>query len=127
MVMPAPSSAKSSAMGNQIGLRWAALAGAGTVIGMLAGQEPEKPSRQIRDFPASLRDCDGWRRDLAAGGIDDFAAIVEAGLAALLAVNARGMDCHAAAQALWQEYVSARSALLALLPPGGQLGPLRAA
>ena len=97
------------------------------MVALLAGVEAERPSKLIRNFPALLRDCPPWQRDLATGWIDDLAAIMEAGLAALLAVNARGTDCRVAAQALWQEYITARTALLELLPPAGTLGPLRSA
>ena len=57
--------------------------------------------------------------------IDDLTAIMEVGLAVLLAVNARGTDCRAAAMALWEEYITARGVLLALSPPAGALGPIR--
>lgn len=97
------------------------------VVALLAGIEAERQSRLTRDFPALLRDCQPWQRDLATRSIDDLAAIMETGLAALLAINARGTDCRAAAQALWQEYTASRSAMLALLPPIGVLGPLRSA
>ena len=108
-------------------IRWAALGEAAVVVALLAGIEAEQPSKLIRNFPASLRECQPWQRDLATGGIDDLAAIMETGLAALLAVNARGTNCRAAASALWQEYIAARAALLVLLPPAGALGPLRSA
>lgn len=59
----------------------------------------------------------GWRRQSAEQGIDDLAAIMEPGLAALLAVNARGVNPAVAAMALWQEFHAARATLLALAPP----------
>jgi len=108
-------------------IRWAALGEAGAVVAMLAGIEAERPNRLIRNFPGLLRECPAWQRDLATGWIDDLNAIMEVGLAALLAVNARGTDCRAAAVSLWQEYLAARGALLALLPPSGALGPVRSA
>lgn len=108
-------------------IRWAALGEAAAVVSMLAGVEAERPNRLIRNLPGLLRDCTQWQRNLAAGWIDDLAAIMETGLAALLAVNARGIDCRAAALALWQEFLSARGALLALLPPASALGPMRSA
>lgn len=120
-------SAKAYGNVNGTGLRWAALAEAGTAVAALAGIEPENPDRRVRNFPALLRECHGWRRDAAVSGIEDLSAIVEAGLAALLAINARGGDCRAAAQALWQEFSSARAALVNLLPPATELGPMRSA
>lgn len=108
-------------------IRWAAVMEAGVVVAMLAGIEAERPNKQIRNLPTSLRDCDPWQREVAVGGIEDLAAVMEAGLAALLGINARGANCRAAAIALWREFVTARSALMALIPPAGALGPLRIA
>ena len=54
---------------------------------------------------------------MAEEGVDDIAAIMEPGLAALLAVHARGADAKPAALALWQEFMAARDALMILLPP----------
>ena len=108
-------------------IRWSALGEAGVVVAMLAGIEAEPHSKLIRNFPGLLRDCNIWERDLAICWIDDLTAIMEVGLAALLAVNARGTDCRAAAFALWEEYITARAALLALSPPAGALGPMRSA
>jgi hypothetical protein len=108
-------------------IRWAALGEAGVVVAMLAGIEAEMPNKTMRNFPALLRDCQPWQCELATGWIEDLAAIMESGLAALLAVNARGTDCRAAALALWNEFTAARAALLSLLPPAGALGPVRTA
>lgn len=108
-------------------MRWAALAEAAQVVAMLAGLETERPSKEVRNFPALIRDCDRWRRALADNAIADLSAIMEPGLATLLAINARGADCRPAALALWREFVEARSAVLALLPPTGALGPRRSA
>jgi hypothetical protein len=121
-----PSLLASGQIGAASSIRWAALVEAAGVVAMLAGIE-ERPNRVIRNFPALLRDSPQWQRELAAAGIDDLAAIMETGLAALLAVNARGTDCRASALALWEDYVAARGALLALLPPSGELGPMRSA
>ena len=54
-------------------------------------------------------------------------AMLQPGIAALLGVNARGADPRAAALALWREFIAARAALLALLPPTGAMGPPRSA
>jgi hypothetical protein len=110
-----------------IGAKWAALHEAGAVVRALAGEEPEKSSAEIRNFPAMIRDAAPGPRALAENGIDDLVALMEPGIAALLAVNARGIDATHAAGALWHEFVAARAALLALVPPGGALGPLRSA
>lgn len=108
-------------------MKWAALQDAAAVVATLAGLEPERPSPEIRNFPAVIRDAGEWRRESAEKGIDDLAAIMEPGIAALLAVNARGADAGAPALALWREFHAARTALLALAPPAGDLGPRRSA
>ena len=110
------------------GLRWAALAEAASVVATLAGLEPERTSADVRNFPALIRDAEAWRRERAENGVADLAAIMEPGIAALLAVNARGADPRPAAMALWREFTAARSAILSLLPAAtGGLGPRRLA
>ena len=107
-------------------MRWAALSDAANVVALLAGLEPERPTAEVRNFPALIRDAESWRRDLAENGVADLAAVMEPGIAAFLAVKARGADPKPAAMALWREFTSARSAILSLLPAGGGgLGPRR--
>jgi len=108
-------------------LKWAALQDAANVVAGLAGLEPERTTPEIRNYPALIRDTAAWRRELAERGIDDMAAVMEPGIAALLGVNARGADPRAAALALWREFTQARGAVLALLPPSGAMGPRRSA
>ncbi len=64
---------------------------------------------------------------IAERSIEDLMAMMEPGLAALLAVSARGADARVPALALWREYCAAREALLALLPEIGEMGPRRSA
>jgi hypothetical protein len=116
-----------SAGASATSMKWAALAEAASVVTLLAGVEPERPAAEVRNFPALIREADPWRRDRAEHGIGDLAAIMEPGLAALLAVNARGADPRPAALVLLQEFNAARAALLALLPPTGAMGPRRTA
>ena len=97
--------------------RWAALGDAARLVAALAGIEPEPDTHARRAFPTLIADAEPWRRACAETGIADLVAIMEPGLAALIAVNARNADPQPAARALWREFVSARSALLALLPP----------
>ena len=108
-------------------MRWAALADAANVVAVLAGIEPERPTAEVRNFPALIRDAEAWRREQAENGVSDLAAVMEPGIAALLAVNARGADPKPAAMALWREFTAARSAILTLLPASGALGPRRLA
>jgi len=113
--------------GSATSLKWAALTEVGTVVAALAGMEPEPVTAEIRNFPALIREAESWRRDMAENGITDLAAMMEPGIAALLAVSARGADPGPAALTLWHEFTRARSAILSLLPPTGAMGPLRSA
>ena len=92
---------------------------------MLAGIAAEPMRADVRNFPAIMRDAGGWRRSMAEEGIEDLTAIMEPGMAALLAVHARGVSPAAAALALWQEFHAARAALLALTPPADSPMPRR--
>jgi len=118
---PAPGSAGAGFAEGPAGdeARWAALADAANLVATLAGIEPEPGTRAAREFPVLMRDAETWRRERAEHGIADLVAIMEPGLAALIAVNARGADPRPAAQALWREFVAARAALLSLLPLDG--------
>ncbi|HTK70968.1 MAG TPA: hypothetical protein VL331_00520 [Croceibacterium sp.] len=101
--------------------KWAALHAAANVVASLAGLEPEPIPSRVRDYPALIGVAEPWRRELAARGIDEMAAMMEPGLEALLGVNARGADPRAAALALWQEFEQARASLLTLLPTSGRV------
>ena len=114
-----PSSLSKSVSTSPAVLKWSALHDAAGIVAVLAGLAPEPLKPQVRNFPVPIRDAGGWRTALAEQGIDDLAAIMEPGIAALLAVHARGASCPAAALALWQEFVRARTALLALASPAG--------
>jgi len=108
-------------------VQWAALQDAAGAVAQLAGLAAEKPSSQVRNFPALIKDAGGWRLELATNGVADLAAMMAPGVKALLAVSARGQDPTAAALTLWREYHHARAALLALVPEQGRMGPLRKA
>jgi hypothetical protein len=129
-INPFPGAGRASfgqAAASATSMKWTALHDAAAVVANLAGLEEERPSAEIRNFPAVIRDAPSWRRETAERGIDDLTAIMEPGIAALLAVNARGADAEAPALALWKEFHAARAAILALAPPAGPLGPRRGA
>lgn len=110
-----------------LGMKWSALHDAAGVVATLAGILPDPMTAALRNFPAVMRDAGGWRRAMAEQGIEDMSAFMEPGLSALLAVHARGVSPAPPALTLWQEFVAARDALLALEPPAGSLGPMRRA
>jgi hypothetical protein len=110
-----------------LSVQWTALQDAAAAVAALAGLAAERPSAQVRNFPALIKDVGGWRFELASDLIGDLTAMMRPGLAALLAVNARGQDATAAAVTLWREYHHARNSVLELVPDGGELGPRRSA
>ena len=110
------------ASASAMSMKWSALHDAAGVVATLAGIAAEPMRPEVRNFPAVMRDAGGWRRNLAEQGIEDLAAVMEPGLAALLAVHARGINPATAALALWQEFCAARAALLALTPPPEESG-----
>jgi hypothetical protein len=115
------------ASASAMSMKWSALHEAAGAVAALAGIGREAIPPQVRQFPVLMRDAAGLRREAAEQGVEDLTAIMEPGLAALLAARARGANAAAAARALWDEFVAARDALLELSPPGGALGPNRRA
>lgn len=95
---------------------WHALIEAGDLVASLAGVEIAPADEDRRDFPALIRETDAWRRERAGHGLADLAAVMEPGIAALLAIRERGADPSPAARALWHEFAAARKGLFALLP-----------
>ena len=100
-----------------LSMKWSALHDAAAVVSRLAGIAAEVRQAEVRNFPAIMSGAGGWRLEHANQGVDDLAAIMEPGLAALLMVQARGRPVGPAAKALWQEFCTARAALLTLIPP----------
>jgi len=102
-------------------MKWSALNDAARIVATLAGMSSEVMTPELRNFPAVVRDAGGWRRELVEQGVDDLSVIMEAGIAALLAVHGRGVDARPAALSLWHEYQTARATLLALMPRAEEL------
>lgn len=99
-----------------LAIRWATVHEAVEAVTFFAGITPAPDSPEIRNYPETMRQCGGWRRNLAEQGVEDLIAILEPGVAALLAVHNSGADARPAAMALWQEFRTARDALVALAP-----------
>jgi hypothetical protein len=97
--------------------RWAALTEAARLVAELAEIPPEPVGEDSAAFPLRLSRAEPWRREHAERGVADLSAIMEPGIAALLAVSGRGADPRPAARALWREFAAARAAILTLLPP----------
>ena len=100
-------------------IKWVALGDAARVVATLAGLPQQPVQSTMPNFLAVMDNVGGWRRNMVVQGIEDLSAIMEAGLAALLAVHTRGANPAPAALALSQEFDIACAALLALKPPSG--------
>ncbi len=110
-----------------LAVRLAAIEDAAAAVAVMAGLGAEKPSAQLRGFVAHIQSDGAPRKALAEECVADMSAMMQPGLAALLAVSARGHDATAPALTLWREYHAARTAMLALVPDEGTLGPRRCA
>lgn len=112
------------ARASALSMKWSALHDAAAVVSALAGMTGEAMTSDQRAFPAAIREAGGRRHERAEQAVEDIAAVMETGLAALLAVYANGRDVSAAARALWEEFRLARDAVMALLPPAGASAPV---
>lgn len=96
--------------------QWAALHEAAALVARLAGAKAhgQATARLTEPCPEPIRRAAGWRLAVIAQGLADMAAILEGGIRALLVVQARGGPVGPAAEALWDEFLTARAALLEL-------------
>lgn len=101
--------------------RWKALEQAGAAVAILAGISGDAAASQSGVIPEAFISVKGWRREALANGLEDLAAIMEPGLAALLAIKSRGSNATAPALALWREFDAARTALFALATAGSAM------
>jgi len=99
---------------NALSMKWSALHDAAETVALLAGIEGKAMTQEARAFPLTLRDASPSARALVENGIADIAAVMEPGLSALIAAHARGANPQAAAAALWDDFIGARDALMAL-------------
>lgn len=93
---------------------WSALHAQAARLALLARISPE-PAQAQDSFVALLRLARPWQKTLVAQGMDDIAAMLASGLAALATLSGRAQDTSAPALALWREFHAARTALLDVL------------
>ena len=96
--------------------KWAALQEAARALRTLSGTGATAPHGELRDLAGIALRADPWRQKLLDEAIEDLSAVMEAGLAALLALHARGGNAAAAALALCEEFDAAEAAVRALVP-----------
>ena len=95
-------------------MKWAALHDVAAAVARIGGLEDGPLPSRVRNFPVMMRKATAFQRELAEQGLEDLAAVMTPGLAALLATLARGADPRPAAAALWREFAKGRDRLLDL-------------
>lgn len=105
---PAPSADATLAAG------WALLSEAGAAVASLASLEPAEQPLAPRAFALRAAAAGPARLALAERAIDDLAAVLHTGLAAITGASNAGRDVTTAANTLWREFDHARRGLLAL-------------
>ena len=94
--------------------RWRSLHESAQIIASMAALANEPFEGELAGFPDRLAQVEDTRREHAETTLEDLDAILQPGLTALLAIQARGQDTTAPALALWREYHASRSALMSL-------------
>ena len=94
--------------------KWEALHETAQVIGTMAQLAREDYSGEIAAFPNAVVLAGTAKQELAEQGLEDLDAIIQPGVTALLAIEARGKDVTAPALALWREFYSSRQSMLTL-------------
>lgn len=115
-MFPDPAGPSAAPGAHGLPAQWAALHAAAQLVAGLAGEE-RAAAALAGDCPESLRLASGWRLAQISQALADTAAILEGGIRALLVARERGAAVTPAARALWDEFIAAREALLALAPP----------
>ncbi len=107
---------RAAATGGAIAQAWAELHDKARPLALLAriAAEPEQAQATLAPLLATARP---WQHMLAMQGIEDMAALLDSGLAALATLSGRGQDASAPALALWREFHAARAAVLTVLQP----------
>jgi hypothetical protein len=97
--------------------RWENLHESAQLIGSMAHLAKEEYRGNIADFPVTIMRSSVPKQEIAEQGLQDLDAMIQPGLTALLAIEARGQNTTAPALALWREVHAARQALLGLCAP----------
>ncbi len=92
--------------------RWESLHESAQIIGAMAHLAREEYRGRIALFPSIVLKSPQKQQEIAEQGLEDLDALIQPGLTALLAIEARGQDTTAPALALWREVHSARQSLM---------------
>ena len=95
--------------------RWQAISIHAARLEALAQLGGAQAAAEPDDLISVLATASDWQRELAWQGVEDIAAMLHAGMAALDVLESRGLDARVPALALWREVNAARRSLLAML------------
>lgn len=90
------------------------LHGQAAALAMLARLAPE-PVEIGGELGAVIARAAPWQRALVAQTVEDCAAMLDSGLAALATLIRRGQDTAAPALVLWREFHAARASMVSVL------------
>ncbi len=91
-----------------------ALHGKAAALALLARLAPE-PVEIGGELGAVIARARPWQRALVAQTVDDCAAMLDSGLAALGTLARRGQDASTPALVLWREFHAARASMVSVL------------
>jgi hypothetical protein len=91
-----------------------ALHGKASALALMARLAPE-PVEIGGELGAVIARAAPWQRALVAQTVEDCAAMLDSGLAALGTLTRRGQDTSAPALVLWREFHAARTAMARVL------------
>lgn len=94
--------------------KWQELHARAADLAQLAQLSPEPFAGEIAAFPDRLNKATPRQRDLVRQGLEDLEAMMQPGLVALETLRRRGRAVHVPALALWREFYTARTAVMAL-------------
>ncbi len=102
-------------MSADLGERWQALHESAQEVARQAGLARDLVFDEAAEEHAIFANVSDWQQKLALQALEDLDAVLQPGLAALRAIEARGRDGSAPAQALWREFLRSRESILALI------------
>ncbi len=100
--------------------RWDSIQHTSAILATLAGLGEDKLTNDPVRLPELLVNAADWQRELAWQAVEDIAVMLDAGMAALDVLAARGKDGRIPAMALWREVDAAQRSVLAVLETHGE-------
>ena len=100
--------------------RWDSIEREAAMLARVAGLGDKRQSKSPANLAELLVCAADWQRELAWQAVEDIGAMLDAGMAALDVLAARGKDARIPALALWREVDAARRSVIAVLDAHGK-------